>query len=200
MNKFYMNGKLIHKASDHNTKRCEVEKWVFLPHSDFERLKANPYQEHEAITAARDLMYEDKNAYHCIMLLDEYKNDVKHLRRVERTHNSEGYFEDVMEDENGDKLLQIMDIDMEPIESVVDQRLESEEVIKAMDCLTDTQKERIKKYYFQQMTYEEIAKLEKVGKMTGYRSIRGGINKMKKNFFEKFEKWGYKMPLPVLYK
>ncbi|MBO6116203.1 MAG: hypothetical protein J6P14_03505 [Ruminococcus sp.] len=50
MNKFYMNGKLIHKASDHNTKRCEVEKWVFLPHSDFERLKANPYQEHEAIT------------------------------------------------------------------------------------------------------------------------------------------------------
>ena len=43
MNKFYMNGKLLHKASDHNTKRCEVEKWVFLPHSDFERLKANPY-------------------------------------------------------------------------------------------------------------------------------------------------------------
>ena len=75
MNKFYMNGKLIHKASDHNTKRCEVEKWVFLPHSDFERLKANPYQEHEAITAARDLMYEDKNAYHCIMLLDEYGED-----------------------------------------------------------------------------------------------------------------------------
>ena len=64
MNKFYMNGKLIHKASDHNTKRCEVEKWVFLPHSDFERLKANPYQEHEAITAARDLMYADQT-YHC---------------------------------------------------------------------------------------------------------------------------------------
>jgi len=75
MNKFYMNGKLIHKASDHNTKRCEVEKWVFLPHSDFERLKSNPYQEHEAITAARDLMYEDEKAYHCIMLLDEYGDD-----------------------------------------------------------------------------------------------------------------------------
>ena len=75
MNKFYMNGKLVHKASDHNTKSCEVEKWVFLPHSDFERLKANPYQEHEAITAARDLMYEDKNAYHCIMLLDEHGDD-----------------------------------------------------------------------------------------------------------------------------
>lgn len=75
MNKFYMNGKLTHKASAHNTKRCEVEKWVFLPHSDFERLKANPYQEHEAITAAKDLMYEDEKAYHCIMLLDEYGND-----------------------------------------------------------------------------------------------------------------------------
>ena len=37
MNKFYMNGKLIHKASDHNTKRCEVEKWVFLPHLELSR-------------------------------------------------------------------------------------------------------------------------------------------------------------------
>ena len=68
MNKYFISGKLTHKASDHNTKRCEIEKWVFLPHSDFERLKANPYQEHEAITAARDLMYEDDKAYHCIML------------------------------------------------------------------------------------------------------------------------------------
>ena len=57
MNKYAMSGKLMHKASDHNTKRCEVEKWVFLPHSDFERLKANPYQEHEAITAAKDLIF-----------------------------------------------------------------------------------------------------------------------------------------------
>lgn len=30
MNKFYMNGKLIHKDFNHNTKRCEVEKWLFL--------------------------------------------------------------------------------------------------------------------------------------------------------------------------
>ena len=75
MNKYAMSGKLMHKASDHNTKRCEVEKWVFLPHSDFERLKANPYQEHEAITAAKDLMFEDEKAYHCIMLLDEHGDD-----------------------------------------------------------------------------------------------------------------------------
>ena len=56
MNKYFISGKLMHKASDHNTKRCEVEKWVFLPHSDFERLKSNPYQEHEAITAAKEEM------------------------------------------------------------------------------------------------------------------------------------------------
>ena len=75
MKEFYMNGKLTHKASDHNTKKCKVEKWVFLPHSDFIRLKANPYQEHEAITACRELMYEDKEVYHCIMLLDEFGDD-----------------------------------------------------------------------------------------------------------------------------
>ena len=29
MNNYFMSGKLIHKASDHNARRCEVEKWVF---------------------------------------------------------------------------------------------------------------------------------------------------------------------------
>ena len=95
MNKFYMNGKLIHKASDHNTKRCEVEKWVFLPHSDFERLKSNPYQEHEAITAARDLMYEDKNAYHCIMLLDEYDRTMWVLAATVKNKSFDGRFSNV---------------------------------------------------------------------------------------------------------
>lgn len=71
---FYINGKLTHKASDHNTKLCKVEKWVYLPHSDFERLKEKPYQEHEAITVLKDLMYEGKFC-HCIMLLDEYGED-----------------------------------------------------------------------------------------------------------------------------
>lgn len=57
------------------TERRKVEKCVFLPHSDFKSLKENPYQEYEAITGANDLMYEDKEAYHFIMLLDEYGED-----------------------------------------------------------------------------------------------------------------------------
>ena len=75
MNDFFMNGKLMFKASDHKTKRCKVEKWVFLPHYDFERIKANPYQDHNAITACKELMYEDEHICHCIMLLDELGND-----------------------------------------------------------------------------------------------------------------------------
>ena len=75
MNKFYMNGKLIHKASDYNTKRCAVEKLCISASSDFEQLKANPYQEHEAITTAKDLMYDKEKVYHCIMLLDEHGDD-----------------------------------------------------------------------------------------------------------------------------
>ena len=30
MDKYTMSGKLMHKASDHNTKRCEVEKWILV--------------------------------------------------------------------------------------------------------------------------------------------------------------------------
>ena len=49
MNNYFMNGKLTHKVSDHSTRRSKKKKWVFLPHSDYERMKAEPYQEHEAI-------------------------------------------------------------------------------------------------------------------------------------------------------
>ena len=75
MNDFFMNGKLMFKASDHKTKRCKVEKWVFLPHYDFEKIKRNPFQDHIAITACKELMYEDEHICHCIMLLDEHGND-----------------------------------------------------------------------------------------------------------------------------
>ena len=59
-------------------------------------------------------------------------------------------------------------------------------LIKALEELTPIQRERLKKYYFQQMTYEEIARSENVGKMTAYRSIRAGINKIRKNNLVEF--------------
>lgn len=76
MNKFFMNCKLTHKASNHNSKLCEGEKWVFLPHSDFERLKANPYQEHKAIAEAYLFLY-NRTA------IEYIRNGMKRCRKKE---------------------------------------------------------------------------------------------------------------------
>ena len=40
-----ISGKSDNYSTESNSKRCVVEKWVFLPHLDFERLKVNLYQE-----------------------------------------------------------------------------------------------------------------------------------------------------------
>jgi RNA polymerase sigma factor (sigma-70 family) len=73
-------------------------------------------------------------------------------------------------------------MELTPVEDAVEMNELKDILSKAMEDLTPHQKERIKKYYYQQMTYDEIAASENVGKMTAYRSIRAGISKMRKLF------------------
>jgi len=123
-------------------------------------------------------MAEEYNRY--------FGNEDREKHRYSKYHNVDGYFGDTTEGDDVDNTTDIMDVDLIPIEDIVEEHIGYEEVIKAFDCLTDTQKERIKKYYFQQMTYDEIAASEKIGKMTAYRSIRAGINKIRKKVSENF--------------
>lgn len=117
-------------------------------------------------------MAEEYNRY--------YANEVKHIRRIERSYNDEGYTEDGVEDENGETHSNLPDVDLHPVEEAVEAKERKAMLIKALKELTPIQRERLKKYYFQQMTYEEIARSENVGNMTAYRSIRAGINKIRK--------------------
>ena len=123
-------------------------------------------------------MAEEYNRY--------YANEVKHIRRIERSYNDEGYTEDGVEDENGETHSNLPNVDLHPVEEAVEAKERKAMLIKALEELTPIQRERLKKYYFQQMTYEEIARSENVGKMTAYRSIRAGINKIRKNNLVEF--------------
>lgn len=123
-------------------------------------------------------MAEEYNRY--------YANEVKHIRRIERSYNDEGYTEDGVEDENGETHSNLPDVNLHPVEEAVEAKERKAMLIKALEELTPIQRERLKKYYFQQMTYEEIARSENVGKMTAYRSIRAGINKIRKNNLVEF--------------
>lgn len=123
-------------------------------------------------------MAEEYNRY--------FGNEDREKHRESKYHIDEGYSEEITEDETGEHQLNPLDIESSPIEDAVENNELKEKLLEAMKNLTPLQKERIKKYYFLQMTYDEIAASENVGKMAVYRSIRAGINKMRKSFFENF--------------
>lgn len=119
-------------------------------------------------------MAEEYNRY--------FGNEDREKHRESKYHIDERYSEEIIEDENGEHQLNPLDMKLTPVEDAVELNELKESLSKAMKDLTPHQKERIKKYYFQQMTYDEIAASENVGKMTAYRSIRAGISKMRKFF------------------
>ena len=71
--------------------------------------------------------------------------------------------------------------DEESIEDYIIRKNESEELHDAINQLTEIQKRRIKYYYFEDMNFLEIARLEKCDESSIRESIYSGIEKLKKN-------------------
>lgn len=109
-----------------------------------------------------------------------YKNDVKHLRRIERSYEEEGYSEECIEADNGEAHSLLPEADLHPVEDIVDQHETEEELRKVMDVLTEKQKRRVEMFYFQQYTEREIAKIEGVQRYAIRSSLKSAISKMKK--------------------
>ncbi len=68
----------------------------------------------------------------------------------------------------------------EGIEEVVLKKLQAETLHTAMKKLPEMQRRRMQMYYFEDMTYEQIAKKEGCTKMPVKRSIEAGIERLKK--------------------
>lgn len=66
------------------------------------------------------------------------------------------------------------------IEEIVENKILNEELKITIDSLSNIQKRRIKKYYYENKTLEEIAKEENCSKVAVKHSIDDGINKIKK--------------------
>ncbi|MDO5557944.1 MAG: sigma-70 family RNA polymerase sigma factor [Clostridia bacterium] len=64
-------------------------------------------------------------------------------------------------------------------ESVVEQKLQSEELYLAINKLSDIQKRRIKMYYFEDLNLRQIAEKEGCSIMSVKESIESGIKKLK---------------------
>jgi len=121
-------------------------------------------------------MAEEYNRY--------YANEVKHIRRIERSYNDEGYTEDGVEDENGEVHSNLPDVDLHPVEDEVEEKERKETILKALDVLTPIQKDRITLYYFKDWTYAQIGEKYGVSHWAVSKSIRTAEKKMKK-FLEK---------------
>lgn len=70
-------------------------------------------------------------------------------------------------------------IQTDNVESQVETKMQNEELYLAINQLSDVQKRRIKMYYFEDKTLQEIAKIENVHFTTIKESIDSGIKKLK---------------------
>ena len=67
-----------------------------------------------------------------------------------------------------------------PVESVVSLKMEREKLHRAIQSLPEIQRRRLILYYFGEMTYEQIAQIEKCSYPAARRSVLSAIDNLKK--------------------
>lgn len=104
--------------------------------------------------------------------LDDLKqlNEIDNHRDFRTINNSE-------EDEN--IIYNTISNSNKSVEEIVEDKIINEELYNAINSLNDIQKDRIKKYYFENKTLEEIAKEEGCSARAIKYSIDAGINNIK---------------------
>ena len=107
-------------------------------------------------------------------------NDQREVKRYEFYHNDMGYYEEVSDDEEIGSLLDITDRPMDPVFDSLETKLTRERLMKAMEQLNEKPRKRLYAYYFEGLTYRQIAEREGVGDKTIRESIDGAMKKMKK--------------------
>lgn len=99
-----------------------------------------------------------------------HAQQMRDLRHVTREGYTEGETEDLIF-ESGESL-----------EDMVIRQMELETLQKAMQSLTEVQRERLHLYFFEGLTYRQIAEKKGIGEKNVRESITGAIKKIKKFF------------------
>ena len=108
-------------------------------------------------------------------------NDQREVRRYERWHNTEGYYENAAEDENGNcRSLKIKDQPLNPVQDEVEKILDYEELHKAIELLNEMQRKRVMMYYFEGKSQQKIADIQGVRLYTVQKSIKAAEKFLRK--------------------
>ena len=102
---------------------------------------------------------------------EAHAQEMRDLRHITKEGYTEGETED-LEFESGESL-----------EDMVIRQMELETLQKAMQSLTEVQRERLHLYFFEGLTYRQIAEKKGVGEKNVRESIAGALKKIK-NFFD----------------
>ena len=107
-------------------------------------------------------------------------NDEREARRIIRHHNAEGYYEDLSDSEDEIRTpLKIKVLPLDPVADEVETRIKKEELIAIMDKLKEAPRRRLYLYYFEGLTYREIAIREKVGDKAVRQCIKIALRNLK---------------------
>ena len=117
-------------------------------------------------------MAEEYNRY--------FGNEDREKHRYSKYHNVEGYYEDTVEDEDGEKQLSPMNVEINPVEDEVEKKETVSELYEAIELLNPIQKERIVLYYIKGLTQKKIAELQGVRLFTVQKSIKSAEKNLKK--------------------
>ena len=101
---------------------------------------------------------------------EEHAEEMRDLRHITADGYVEGDTEDLMMNTG------------ESLEDMVIRQMELEVLQKAMQSLTDVQRERLHLYFFKGLTYRQIAEKKGIGEKNVRESITGAIKKIKKIF------------------
>lgn len=100
--------------------------------------------------------------------------DISHLNRVSRHIEHSELTEETLNDRTFHKA--------KLIEDIVSESIEYEQLHRAVSKLPKVQRRRLKLYFFGEMSYEQIAKLEGCTKRAVKFSVDIAVEKLKKNF------------------
>lgn len=107
--------------------------------------------------------------------LDRFElDDIKEMNEYDRHIEHSEIYENNLTEKALDKPMLV--------DEVVENQIINEELKKAIQELPEIQRNRLKKYYFEDMTFEEIAREEKCSKVAIKYSIDIAIQKISKKF------------------
>ena len=152
-------------------------------HSKRNKSKDNPYTlSYNQTTSSYVVEFKDnKNIIHKVEISDEVYEafDKFELEDISQIHK---YRKHIEHNEVYEETLYHRSInDSVSVEDEIEEKIMYEELKQIINKLSDIQKRRIKMYYFEDMKVEEIAILENTTHQAVSKSIRKGIEEIKKN-------------------